>query len=81
MLPPMPALSAATKKGILVSFNRVIIVASGQISRVILIVVIKITSIDAKKEMQQDKQRKHPERVAAVAVAAVTVPQQAQMQQ
>ena len=66
----MVVLSPFTKKHTRVSSNRVIIVASGQISRDILFLIVKIT-IDAKKEMQQKKQRNYPERaVAAVVVVA-----------
>ena len=55
MLPPMVVLSAPTKKDTLVSFNRVIIVASGQISRIVLNLGVEV-SIDAKEEMQPEQQ-------------------------
>ena len=80
MLPPMVVLSPSTKKHTLVSFNRVIIVAStSRISSLdLLVLLIKITrTIDAKKETKQDEWRDHPERAAA----AAAVSQQAQMQQ
>ena len=48
MLPPVLVRSAITKKDTLASFNRVIIVASNQISRVILSLGKEIT-IDAKE--------------------------------
>ena len=90
LLPLMVVLSANTKQHTLVSFNRVIIVASGQISSLVLNLgeKIKIT-IGVKKEMQQDKQRNHPKRAAAAVVAAAAaavvvaaaVSQHAQLQQ
>ena len=83
MLPPMLVALLATKKHTPVSFNRVIIVASDQISRNILIVRASVIVIDAKKEMQQDEQRNYTERAAAPPAAppaaATAVSQHAQM--
>ena len=54
MLIAMLVLLANTKKHILVSFNRVIIVASGPISRIILFVG-SLDSIDAKEQRKQEQ--------------------------
>ena len=55
MLPPVVVVSLPTKNHTLVSFNRVIIVASGQISRDTLCVPVDFT-IDAKKELKPEQQ-------------------------
>ena len=55
LLPPVLVVSATTKKHTLVSFNRVIFVASDQISSLVLCLG-KVITIDAKEEMKQEQQ-------------------------
>ena len=69
MLHPVVVISPPTQKHTPGSFNRVIIAASGQTSRVIFSLG-QVVTIDAKKETKQDKQKNYPERATTAAAAA-----------